>query len=556
MKKKLLLALSTWMLVLVTFASCSRSATDKDLFKYVPTDADMVVYFNVKDVVLNAGGAFDKQGITLPAEANQLFSTDEKEALNELNNTCKEWKVDFSKFVLFAKKNGPRNPLMIFKIQDKKQLLKQIEASGYTKQMSDNGLDYYTLSSDKKLPNEVVPRTMALDGKVVIFMQTGYRDNVEAFKDVINHDKAKEFSKSPFYDYVLKGNAIGAMVRGVGDLINNLPRQMMPLKAFLSRVAVTCFWGDLDGNELKITSRNFSEDGKPFDYKLFDGAMDINAKIDDDALKYFNEKQIYVSAISLKDVDWNALFNEVTANLQLPPAAFGAISVAKSYLDKLDGTVAFGLGVEEGLKSLVYLKEGEDVINQANATIVFETKDKQAQAILGDLKNFLTSLRLPVNGDENAFSVHFDEQTVGASPLTGGTLYAKADGNKLIISNREIKKYGNSPAVKSADFADYISAMAFSIDKNNSLMKDCGFNNTVNASFITDMKNNESVFKAEIKDSGAKGFLHAVIRYAVELRNNEAQIDEKYDKYRSELKPNYWDTPDYGYSVPQYPNGY
>lgn len=96
------------------------------------------------------------------------------------------------------------------------------------------------------------------------------------------------------------------------------------------------------GNKLKMTSESKLGDGTAF---TLEGVTDIDSK----ALRFLPANSLYAGAAGLSDkLDWGGIFDMIYESVGATPTDRAQMGMILPYLQGLDGTIAFGIGLAEG----------------------------------------------------------------------------------------------------------------------------------------------------------------------------------------------------------------
>ena len=244
-------------------------------------------------------------------------------------------------------------------------------------------------------------------------------------------------------------------------------------------------------------------------------------------------------AMSMKDVNWDEYSNLIAATSQLSRSEKAQMNAVFSYLEKIDGTVAIGLGVTNGIESFIKIDKEQEVLNQFSATIVVETKEGKAKLLIEDMKGMLEQLRMPFNEDATGFSINLDNM--------GGTVYVKQVDNFIVVANHAINKDNDNPVVKRADFSNCIAAFYMGLNSNDKLAKDLGVKDNITIGICCKPKDGKAYMSLEIDGSSDSGIIEKVARLLlnsqkkVEQRMRESYAQEEAVEEAAYLEPDDYD---------------
>lgn len=528
------LTLMKWVgvsLVTLLFAACSGDSTMKALLEQVPADADYVVVGKSTEVLESLGGSIeDKCKIVLPKSiADELPASAEK-SLDQANDELKDMGVDISGIAVFGSYEDASNPTLVVAIDDEDKFDKYLKDEYDGDKYEDEDNDFVIYSTGDESGHHVA----VYKGYAYIFDR--YEQNKDArrtarklFESI---DEDGSFASSGFADYIIDSNVFGAAVKLPKQLRDAVKLAGVPSEVAKLYSGAVLLRGSVDGDELTLDVKLVDKEGNDVDTDALKELYDFNARISADALAYMGKNEQAVFACALKDFKWNKYLDPILNSGYIARDEAAAVSMVKGFLNKIDGTIAFGIGVNKGLESFAALdaNAGEEAFKQVSTTIVVETKDGKAKALVNDLKNVMKQNSVPFNSTSDGFSIDITD---------GVKVYAKAEGNMLIFANHAIEKKNANPAVKALDFTDYISAGAIALSKDDKLMKDLGITNDVLLSCTTNVEKMEGTLK--LKVSGSEGVLANIVQMVLGVVNRAGNISTKYSEYREKYAPSYYD---------------
>lgn len=518
-------------LVTLLFAACSGDSTMKALLEQVPGDADYVVVGKSTDVLESLGGSIeDKSKIVLPKSlADELPASAEK-SLDEANDELKDMGVDISGVAVFGSYDDANNPTVIIAIDDEDKFTKYIRDKYDGSRYSDDDNDFVIYSTGEDSGNHIA----VYKGYAYIFNR--YEENKEArrtMRKVLSSiDEDGSFASSDFADYIIDSNVFGAAVKLPNELREAVKQAGVPSEIAKLYSGAVLLRGSVSGDEVTVDVKLVDKEGNDIDTDALKELYDLDARISADALAYMGKNEQAVVACALKNFKWDKYLDPILNSGYVDRDQAAAVSVVKGFLNKIDGTIALGIGVNKGLESFAAIDANAETegFNQISTTLVVETKSGKATSVMSDLKNFMTQNQVPYNNTSDGFSIDISETA---------KVYAKAEGNLLILANHAIEKSNANPAVKALNFPDYISAGVIALSKNDKLMKDLGITNDILLSCTTNVENMECTLK--LKVSGSEGVLANIAQMVVGLIERNSSIGEKYDNYRSQYRPSYTD---------------
>lgn len=514
MKKTYLL----WSLVvamLMAVCSCSSNSKSNNLLSLIPADAECVAVVNPRVIVESAGGTLTDTELAVPDWITDLELVDQDD-VEEANDNLKRMGIS-TESVAVAGSITKNYYIVIVKLTDKDKFTTFVkdELDDETK---DSGLTIYTSDNNEG-------QCVAVSGSYA-YMLFGDTDiNVKrTVKTFIEDAKNASFDKSPVAKYITEGNAYGYSVKITKSLVDEYSGFDLPSSAKKTIGSYYCGKCSLSDDKISTETKILDKDGNVLDMKDFEQYMDYKSKVSKDALAYMGKNESLVAALSLKDVDWKE-YIDVAANLaNMSRSDRQSLYAIADYLENIDGTVAIGLGLANGLESGACLARGEDVMQQFYATIVIETKDGKAAELMSELEELLSAFGTYEGSASKGLTINLEDSK----------LYVAAKGDLLIASNHRIEKNNANPAVKAFDFTSYIGAIVFAVDKNNKLIKDLGLSNDILVSYAIDAENSCVKFEVEVKGGKGKGILEKIGNMCLEISKSEAPSTNPIINYRKD----------------------
>ncbi len=489
-------------MLLVMAAACSNDSKTTKLMELIPADADLVAVGNLKTIVESAGGSIDGSQITLPSYITDKMSENDTKEYQEATSLLGKSGVDVDACAIagyFKEEQG----YFIAMLNDKDMFVKAIEGEEFKMSETDNGITFYvkqTSDSDNNqydkfcycaIKDDCVIGTFDISGKDQTKATTG-------IKTMIEKAGKQSFASTSFSEYITSGNALGLAVRMPKELQETVKQSALPADMMSIYEGVICMKSDLTSNEAKMSWKFFDKEGKELDTTPFEQYANLDAKISADAMSYMGPDEFFVYAVCLKDVNWDKYLETVATATKMSASDKMTITMAKSYLEKFNGTIALGLGVKNGMQSITSMQKGLEGVNEASMTVVCETQDGKAADLMNEAKGLLDMFGMPYESDGNKLSMTI--------PGGYGTVYLEANGNVLILANHEIKK-GSNPVVKHVDFDDNIFATGIFLGKDNQLAKDFGIQEDIKMAITGDSKSMESTMTLEIGGDSSTGVI-------------------------------------------------
>lgn len=515
--KRLYFNLSAIILTMILMLSCSSDGGKiSGLLSRIPESADVVLIGNLNTVIESFGGSVKDSEIKLPNYIADLMGSEGEESLDELDSFLKKsgLDIDVCGLFIFSYQNS-NNPIAVFSLSDNKKFISALEEEDFSKGDKEGELTLYISDDDDYC--------VAVGGDYGYFCNNKRRA-LEALADAVEGLKDGSYADTPMGSYISKGNAVGLALRipkrGEFRELENLP---FPIGGI-------CMYGDLEGDVLSLTAKVVDNDGNDIKDDKFSKYMNTNARVNSDALAFLGEDECLALASSIKDFKWDELFDMIEKNGGLSRSDRANLNTVKSYLEMIDGTIAIGLGVTDGLSSFSKLAAQKDVMSELSFTVVVETKEGKAKSLLSDLMGLMEEFNVPFEETADGFQI---------SEPSLGSLYAQSSGDMLVFSNHAISKDNNCEVVKQVKFSDHLGGVALVLTQANKLMKDLGLSNDIKATAFSDGKM-EGKFTLEISGGNSEGgVLAKMVQIGLSLYQNSDSIMSYFQK------ESYYDYDDY-----------
>lgn len=545
MKTKLL-HWGTLVLMLFVLTACSNNSKMKALLEAIPADVDVVLVGDAKTVINSAGGSIEDSKVKLPAYISDSFSESELEQFDELNAFLKISGIELEACAAMGNYSDSQ-PYIVFAIDDSKKFLKAIENEDFSEwEKSDDITCYQKLIYDSGDKDYNRYSFIVVNDDIAYFIKNvrGRKRN-DVWSDVcrmIDGAEEESFADMDCGKYIAQGNVAGLSL--------NLPkayRRLLKEAGLSSDLASLfegriCMRGNLTDKSAKVDMKFFDENGEEKDSKEFARFMDVDATIDTDALAYLPKEENFVYAASLKNFDWDSYMDIVSEVSSMSRSDRAKLTAAKPYLDKIDGTVAFGLGVDN-LKNLFSTGSQADMIKYIHFTMLCETKEGKAKGLVNDIKTLI---------DSEASYIDYSKTADGLKinlPETGMSIYVEAKGDVFVLSNNPIKKGPDNPTVEACDFSGKIAAFGFTLPKNSSLVRDLDLRNGIEAKCYFDAKDLEASVEFVLDGEESVGFIENCVKSMQRAAKNGEKLKEKLEEQRYNSYDESYDTgfdEDYG----------
>lgn len=447
--------MSAALLSALFFASCSDSPSD--LIEYVPRESKAVMVFRPADLAEKADvqkfgkkfaqGKNDKKALNM---AMELFGEDSG--------------INMEQAVLFEYEEAG---YLAFIIDDEKKFAKTELIDGYTSKVESGDLPYYEVDDTDGHVNIV------LDGKKawLAIGDMDVDDAVDAVKKFTSLDKDKKITSEPGFTDNMKGGDVALYVNmeSVMDMVGSrkMSKEMInnALSAYgisandihlndimSSRIYSLCTIGK---DDLKITVKVLDEKGE----NLMSKIAGTTGTVDAGMLKFFDKGTNFVYAATIPDYT-KRMYSKMVDNV--PDETMKLI--VEQLVDNIGDNMAVGVTLNRNFRKTEtydwgYGTESYERFDPAALGLTVVVKCKKNMS--SDLSNFAAMSGLPMAADSTS---------AGSSVIlpidSDMVLRVKADGNYLIISNREAT---TSPMSDPGFFSGKQAAMFLNMSKNSSV---------------------------------------------------------------------------------------
>ncbi len=536
--------------VAISMTSCSGSSTE--LLNSIPEDADFVAVINAKTLCESAGIEIADGRISMPSCMPADF-TDESE-YEKLKLMVKNGvNPDMIAFVGYY---DPYHLIIVGKIDDMEKFDDFLDDEEY----DDDEEDGMTIYKRKNNYNDT--HYVVVKGDIFYTTEHNWYNEVNSeyikrMKKFVEDAQEKSFATSPYASYINKGNAGCYVVKMPEKARRELNREKDVRRA-LNKVnmlddvekmldGAVCGYFNISGDKATATAKILDEEGNEISFEGLKEYFDPSAKIDPSALKYIHEDVMMVGAGALKGINWDEYIDLITSGLSRSERA--GVKMVKSYLEQIDGTIAYGIGFTGGIESIFKLSEGnninmfEDIVFSA----VVETKDGKAKSLIDEAKGVIDTygemaneLGVAIDNTGNGFVITLREPAI--------EIYIEAHDNYIVCSNKKIETYSNK-VVDNNNLGDYSGAIAAAFSKESQLAKDLDIKFDISACAGIDLNSLEMTATADIQgDSkyGVVGKFLELISFAIE---KQSDIDDLYDRYRENTYNSYNQYGNYDYST-------
>lgn len=517
-KKKLLYILPAVLAVGVIVAvvmALSGSSKMKNLLKQIPADAEIVAVGNVQTILESAGGKIEDSKISLPSFFTDFLGKEKMKDIDKANDFLKKSGIAPEACAVFGyfKKN---NPVILFALNDAKQFVKTIEEEGFKEKDKDGDITIYT----KKVYEGYEPEYddygyIAINGNYAYWIERVWAGSdlrpASFLPQVIKDAADKNFADTPYGSYILDGNAGGVAFKWPKEMRQMMRESGVPSDLLSIYDGTVCLRGNLKKEKAEVVMKMFDENGKELDAELFKDFMDPSAQIDKKALKLLGKDEVMVMAASLKEVKWDKYADLITGTARMSRAEKAQMNVVFDYLKNVEGTVAAGFGLTNGMESVKQMNSHDEVMQAFSTTLVVETKDDKAKRIMNDLKGLMEKMRMPFEDNAKGFTIDLSQMG------TSGKVYAGIVDDFIVVANHPIKEDGQNIWANEGDLTDYISAFGMWLKKDNKLMRDLGLPYEVKFTVCCKPKSMETSMVLEIDGDDSPGVIAGIAKLALKM---------------------------------------
>ena len=524
--KRLILKLSAFIATMILMSSCTGDGKMAQLLKHVPSTADFVFVGDVHNVLESAGGSTEQSKIKLPSVIMEIMDSGSANNLDEFNDFLKDSGIDIDACgVFFSYRNdGPEHPVLVFSLTDRKKFIDAIENEGYSDFDDENGVAFYKKKTyESSTSSEYDDYSYFAVGDDFgywiqdVWVGSDFKPQ-KVLSGFVDDLKDGTFADTPLGGYAGKGNAMGLAAKmPEGREFKAL--ENLPIGAF-------CMYADLDGDALTFTTKCLDRDGKDIKEDMLGKFCDIKAKVNSDALSFLGKDEAMVWAVSIKDFKWDKLIEYVEQQGGISRSERAMASAVTSYLEKIDGTIAVGLGVTDGLNSFYKLAMEKDVFTELSATIVVETKEGKGKTVLSDIMGLMEQQNVPFSETTDGFEI---------SDIPDVTLYAKRFDDVLVFSNHPIKKDAGNDVAKQVKFTDHMGAFAIVLNHKDKLLQDLAISNDIKVTAFSDEGGVEGKMTLEITGGKGKGGVLAKLMQIIkDVYDNRESLMQGFNSQRDD----------------------
>lgn len=507
-------------ILLIAVTSCSKSKVES-LMEQIPADVDMVAVCDVKSLVESLDGTVNGSSIQVPDDVFSVLYDSEKNRLNEFLSDLNGSGIDVGVCALFSNLNDKYGLYIVVSVDDPDSFANTLKDEDYVKKDEKNGYAFYVKKSDCYTSFVVIKDSYAY---LLPEVHAGGDDVLKQERHIVKvlgKAEKKPFSTTNMSKYIAESNAGGMSLRLSDEVREFLEREGLPSDIADKSTAYACCRFDLNDNIARLTMKMFDKDGEVMKIDDFNDCLDMNATLNPEAMKYLHNDEFLLAGFTLKDVDWDKI-GESLGDV-LPADDMAVWIVVKSYLEKIDGTVACGVGIKDGKSSFFDIGSKPNDNELLAATLVVEIKKGKAQSIVNDMKVLLEKEGIPFN--ETAGGLKIPE--IGDFAMI--TLNVEAKDNYLIISNFPVKQYDNA-ILKNLDLKDFNAIAVLDLQKGNLILDFLGIDDRVKVVLSSNVNTMEVTLDLEFGEHGKKGLLSKVLKTIIDIEQR-AQLQDNLNTY-------------------------
>ena len=496
-------------MALVMTTSCSDNGKMKALLEQIPENTEVVCVGNVKTILESAGGSIEDSKIKLPSYVLDALPRQKANDIDKANDFLKKSGIDMDACAIFGNYKDSR-PIILFALSDKSQFIASIEKDGYKETNFDGDAKLYKKKVYEGSSSEY-------DDYGYLLIKDDYAYWIERVWDgsdfkpashlanVVEDAAKHNFADTNFGDYILDGNAGGIAFALPQELRRELRNNGVPSDLADLYSGYVCMRGELEKDKATVKVQLFDEKGEKFNCDKFKDYLDLSANVSKDALALLGKDEFMVFAMSAKNVNWDKYTDLIAQSSGLSRGDRAQLSAVTAYLEKIDGTVAMGFGINNGLKSIGSIAyQTDDMMSAFSTTMVIETKEDKAT--------------------RNAAGFTIELQNITGKP---GAFYVKNVGNFIVIANHPIKESNDNPLVASSNLDEYLSVFCAGLSPDNQLMRDLNLKNNIKLLIGCKPNTSEAVMTLEVDGDTDAGIISKVAKMIFKISEQSKNIQEK-----------------------------
>ena len=497
--------------------SCSDNSKMQNLLENIPENTDMVFVGNVKTVLESAGGKVEGSQIVLPDYVTSEMKKGDTEEFEKTNQFLKGAGIDLEACAVMCSFRKELS-VLVFALEDNSKFANALQEKGYEKDSKKDDIAFYVKPPKYSYRS---PEYAAVKGSYAyLILEDDIPSDFNAISylhGIIEDAAEANYADTPYGDYILGANGGGLAFKLPAEMKAEM-RERGALKAEANVLlnAVYCMRSELTSNKGTLECKVFPEEGEEFDTEELAKLIDLKSEVNKEALQLLGSQENVVMAMSLKNANWDELSNLIATTSRLSRSETAQMNALFNYLEKIDGTVAYGFGMTNGIESFTKISREQEVLKQFSATIVVEAKEGKAKQLIEDMKGMMEQMHMPFNEDATGFSLDLTSMS--------GTVYVKNIDNFIVIANHEIKKNNDNPLVERADFSNCISAFYVALNSDDKLAKDLDVKENILLGICCKPKEGKAYLSLEIDGSSDSGVIEKAARILLNSQNRIQKI--------------------------------
>ncbi len=525
--------------MLVT-TSCSQDVKMESLLEQIPANSDVVLVGNLKTVLESAGGSLDGSKIKLPSEITYALPNGIMDDYDEANDFLKTSGIDPDACALVLSYEHSNYPILVFALSDEKQFIKAIEDNGFR----ERGMEETVTLYKKKVYDGGDPAYddygyIAVNGAYAYWIESVWVGSnfqpLQYLQKMIEDASVGSYADTNYGEYITDGNVGGIAISWPKEYRKELRNAGVSSELLSIYEGTMCLRGSLSDDRCTVELRLFDKDGNRINADIFKKFMDTSAMINGDALAMLGKDEYLISAVSLKNFDWEKYFDFLSGASRMSRSDKAQLNAILSYLEKIDGTIAVGFGFTDGLESIINLDYGKDVMSQISTTLVVEAKEGKAKKLVEDMKGFLEQAEVPFTESQSGFSIDLERFDLS------GTLYAVNKGNFIVMANHPIKDNNSNALITNTDLTDYLYVMCLGLNRNDRLMRDLHIDYDVKCMLCCEPNTLETTMTLEIKGDDDQGVIARAAKIVLGIISQQDDIEERINELREDYSYDYYE---------------
>ncbi len=520
--KKSHLCRALCLLCCVLLAACSRPQDTPDILQHIPADVERIQVFRPAQYVASVGGRVDNDAIVLPDDIADDLSSDSdlRGCLRFVNGVG----LDFD-YAVETQGSVSDIHTQVYPVRDAARFRQWLKGQGYVAYDKADGVTFY---ENATLDGGVKKQYLALTDSY-LYVGTFWEDvsrsvATSALQDYIAHAARASFATSPYASLLTEGNAYGAVVRYTEAMRASLGSLNIDPEVINMMDGALAVVGHIDANRVRLSFKWLDAEGKAVDLSPLAKYADLTATVHPDVLAYLPADEPLTYACALRRVNWDAYFNLFVD--QMTAEGRVAASVVKSYLSKIDGTVAFSMGLTHGLESWSRLLVMDAPMDQLSMTLLFEVQEGRVQSMMSDFRSLLQTAGLGYQDLPNGFT---------CDPMRSGKpLYVQAEGNVLAVATHPVQRSDANPHAQLLPYAQLRGALAFSAQASDALMQDLGVTSDATLTLTSPISAPEAELSLTLSGDSTTGVLAKLVRLVAEVQRHLDADDDDADEVAME----------------------